>query len=105
MSAAGSGPPVQDDLEAGRLVIKEGGAEAELVYDLEPGRLLLLHTEVPEAFRGRGIGGLLVAAAVEKARRDELTVVPWCPYARRWLKEHPDAHDSVTVDFRTPPPA
>lgn len=104
MSAAGADPPVRDDKEAGRFVIEEKGAEAELVYDLEPGRLLLLHTEVPEAFRGRGMGAVLVAAAVEKARREQLTIVPWCPYARKWLKEHPDALDSVDVDFRTPPP-
>lgn len=105
MSAAEAATPVRDDPEEGRLVITEEGAEAELVYDVEPGRLLLLHTGVPEAFRGRGMGARLMEAALDKARREHLTVVPWCPFARRWLKEHPDAYDSVTVDFRTPPPA
>ena len=104
MSAPDTAPPVTDDQEEGRLLVIEGGVEAQLVYDVEPGRLLLLHTEVPEAFRGRGIGARLVEAAVAKAGREQLTIVPWCPYARRWLKEHPDALGSVTVDFHTPPP-
>jgi predicted GNAT family acetyltransferase len=59
---------------------------------------------VPEEFRGQGVGGQLVEAALSRARADGLTIVPWCPYARRWLKEHPDRIGDVVVDFKTPPP-
>ena len=96
--------PVIDDTARERLAVSVDGATARLEYELDRGRLLLLHTEVPETFRGQGVGGRLVEAALAKARADHLTIVPWCPYARRWLKEHPGKIGDVTVDFKTPPP-
>lgn len=87
-----------------RFVVRTEGAEAELVYRVDGDRFYLVHTEVPESLGGRGIAGQLVRAAVRRAESDHLTVVPWCPYARRWLKEHPDETGGVRVDFTTPPP-
>jgi predicted GNAT family acetyltransferase len=94
---------VTEDTVGQRLVVAADNAEAELVYDRDDHRLYLLHTEVPDAFRGRGTGGRLVTAALDLARRDGLVVVPWCPFARRWLKEHPDVIDGVKIDWATPP--
>ncbi len=95
---------MRDDRAARRFVVEEDGETAELDYDdTEPGRMILVHTEVPDALGGRGIGGRLVRAAVERAAAEGLTVVPWCPFARRWLDDHPDVAAAVTVD-RSPPP-
>jgi hypothetical protein len=85
-------------------VVDMDGARAQLVFAVEDGQLLLLHTEVPEQFQGQGVGGQLVTAAVEKARAEDLTIVPWCPYARRWLEQHPDRAAGVNIDFVTRPP-
>jgi hypothetical protein len=87
-----------------RFLARLEGMEAELVYRVSGERFFLVHTEVPEALGGRGIAGQLVRAAVRRAESDQLTIVPWCPYARRWLKEHPDELASARVDFKTPPP-
>jgi predicted GNAT family acetyltransferase len=95
--------PVVDDSAESRFVLREGGAEAELSYALQNDRLLLVHTGVPEEWSGHGIGGRLVRAALARARADGLTVVPWCPYARHWLQEHPDEAATVTIDWETPP--
>jgi predicted GNAT family acetyltransferase len=97
-------PAVEDDRDNSRLLVVEGRDAAQLDYQVEDDRLYLLHTEVPEAFRGQGIGAQLVAGAVEKAAKENLTIVPWCPYARRWLKDHPHASAEATVDFTIPPP-
>jgi hypothetical protein len=87
-----------------RFVVRIEGMEAELVYRVSGDRLFLLHTEVPESLGGRGIAGQLVRAALRRAEADHLTIVPWCPYARRWLKEHPDEAGGIRVDFTTPAP-
>ena len=90
--------------EEHRFVYREGGAEAELVYRRNADRLVLVHTGVPDELGGRGVGGRLVAAATERARRDALTVVPWCPFARHWLETHPDEAAGVSVDWGSAPP-
>ena len=96
--------PVVDDAAESRFVVRQGGAEAELFYARQGDRLILVHTGVPEEWGGHGIGGRLVRAALARARADGLTVVPWCPYARHWLKEHPDEAAAVTIDWETSPP-
>ena len=95
---------VRDVPDKHRYVLEHDRAVAELVYRTEPGRLIIVHTEVPEALGGRGIGGRLVLAAVDRAAAESLTVVPWCPFGRRWLREHPDVADTVTIDWKTRPP-
>jgi uncharacterized protein len=96
---------VVDDIAGSRFVLREGGTEAELLYVIEGDTMLLVHTEVPTAWGGRGIGGRLVRAALGKAQANNLTVVPWCPFARRWLQEHPEAAAVVTIDWKTPRPS
>ena len=80
-------------------VTSDDGQVAELVYQQAGDRLVLIHTEVPASFRGQGIGGRLVRAAVQRAVRDDLTLIPRCPYARRWLKEHRDDAAGVRIDW------
>lgn len=98
-----SSPDVVDDAAHHRFMYVEDGHEAQLVYETGPGRLVLAHTEVPDALGGRGIGGRLVAAAVDRAAAAGETVVPWCPYARRWLETHADASARVTIDWDDTP--
>ena len=104
MSAASNDPEVTDVPAENRFVFREGNAVAELVYELDGKRLTLIHTGVPESLGGRGIGTRLVKASIARAAREGLTIVPWCPFARRWLQEHPDAAPGVTIDFKTPRP-
>lgn len=94
---------VRDDAPNSRFVLEIEGSVAELVYRAAPGRLVLLHTEVPAALEGKGIGGQLVRAAAAHAVNVGATIVPWCPFARRWLREHPDVAGTVTIDWTEPP--
>ena len=42
---------------------------------------------------------VLVAAAVDRAEAEGLTLVPRCPFARDWLEHHPEAVERVAVDW------
>lgn len=88
---------VTDNADAGRFELVVDGYLAELVYQRSGDRLVLVHTGVPEALGGRGLGGVLVQAAIDVARADGLTLVPQCPFARAWIEKHPDATAGVTI--------
>jgi len=92
-------PVVVDRPDESRLVVEEEGSVAELVYEREDDRLVLVHTGVPDAMGGKGVGGALVKAAMRKAALGGLTVVPWCPFARRWLRHNPQIAGTVTIDW------
>ncbi|WP_307147586.1 GNAT family N-acetyltransferase [Rhizobium tibeticum] len=54
------------------------------------GRKLIIidHTEVPAALRGRKVGERLVRQAVEDARREGITIIPLCPFAKAQIERH-----------------
>jgi uncharacterized protein len=93
---------VTDNRETSRFEVSENGSLAQLIYRRRADRLVLVHTEVPEALGGRGVGGQLVRAALRRAAAEHLTVVPLCPFARGWLERHPDDAGQVTVDWASP---
>ena len=95
---------VVDDADTERLVLALDGAEAEMEYRTVGGRMVITHTGVPDELGGRGLGGVLVRRAVRKALAEDLTIAPWCPFARRWLEQHPDDVGGVAIDW-TPPPS
>ncbi len=94
---------VRDDVDHHRLIIDEDGPEPMLRYRVRDGRLFIVHTEVPESMQHAGLAGLLVRAAVAKARAERLTVVPWCPYARSWLLDHSSEAGDVDIDWENLP--
>ena len=87
--------PISDNQAESRFEATIDGHRAELLYRRNGKRLVLIHTEVPEQLEGHGIGGALVAAAIDRAVRDGMTVVPLCPFARGWLERHPDVASRV----------
>ncbi len=93
-----SSPQVTHDPAHARFEYRAGGSVAELVYRMRGERMVLLHTGVPDALEGHGVGGQLVRAAVGYAASEGLTVVPACPFARAWLEKHPDVAALVPID-------
>lgn len=81
---------VSHDAVHHRFEVRADEGVACLAYDLSDGRLVLVHTEVPPSLGGRGIGGQLVQAAVAFAKQEQLKVVPICPFARTYLRRHPE---------------
>ena len=77
--------------ETQRFEVTEDGDTAVLTYEREDGTVSFLHTVVPVALEGRGIGSQLAAAAVGWAVDEGLEVDAQCSFVRAWLERHPDA--------------
>jgi len=101
-SAAGRAPALQTHdihreergTSGGRWSAVVDGHEAEMTYSrASPTLIIIDHTSVPDALRGRGVGQALVLRAVEEARRDSFRILPLCPFAKAQFDRHPDWSD------------
>jgi uncharacterized protein len=91
---------VVDNRDAARFEVTIDGILAVLEYDRQGERLVLVHTEVPDAHEGQGVGSALVRAALEAAIAEQMTIVPACPFARSWLRKHPDDAGRASIDWQ-----
>ena len=67
---------------------------AEMVYNMpSPDKMIIEHTEVDDTLRGQKVGYQLVEAAVEYARRQQIKITVWCPFAKKVLDRKPEWHD------------
>jgi uncharacterized protein len=56
---------------------------AEMTFSKAGDKLIIIdHTEVSDALRGKGAGKKLVSAAVDHARKNGLKILPLCPFAK-----------------------
>lgn len=79
----------------GRYVVDApDGSVAEMTFTKVGARQLIIdHTGVPDAFRGKGVGAALVARAVADFRAQGKKVMPLCPFAAAQFRRHPEWAD------------
>ena len=75
----------------------EGGLAGLLYYSKRPGKLVLVHTEVSGEFGGHGVGGRLVAGALDDIRARGLKVTALCPFAAAYIENHDEYADLVAA--------
>ena len=84
----------------GRYVYRGAGAEAFMTFSRAgASRLIIDHTEVPDAFKGQGVGAALVERAVADAGAAGKTILPLCPFAAAQFRKNPEWAD--VLDRRT----
>jgi uncharacterized protein len=59
-------------------------------YERAEDAVVFTHTEVDPAFEGKGLGGSLARGALDDVRERGLSVVPLCPFIKKWIDKHPD---------------
>jgi predicted GNAT family acetyltransferase len=69
-------------------------------YRLRPGLIAFIHTEIDERFEGHGLGGTLVASALDDARSQGVHVLPFCPFVNAYINGHPEYTDLVPENYR-----
>ncbi len=52
--------------------------------------ILFTHTEVPQAMEGRGIGSNLLEEALKDVDRQNLRLIPLCPFVSWYIECHPE---------------
>jgi len=92
---------VVDAPEASRYELRLGDRLIGLAaYRRRNGRIAFTHTEVDESCEGRGFGSRLAAAALESAARENLEVVPLCPFIAYYIERHPEYEKLVASGYR-----
>ena len=73
------------------------GHLAEMTFSRTGERLIIIdHTEVPAALRGRGVGERLIERAVEDARADSFRIFALCPFAAAQFRRHEEWRDVLS---------
>ena len=81
---------VRHNPQACRFEAEVEGCLARCDYRMLDGVMHLVHTGVPSALKGRGIGAALVRAALEHASVQGLRVRPRCSFVGAYLARHPE---------------
>lgn len=56
-------------------------------------RFIIDHTEVEEAYTGKGVGKEMLLKAVEFARENNKKIIPLCPFAKATFQKHEELQD------------
>jgi len=86
---------VQDNPEKDRYeAVDESGVVAGFAaYRKQNGSVVFTHTEVDDAFEGRGVGSTLAREALDDVRGSGVKVVAQCPFIKSYIDRHPDYQD------------
>jgi uncharacterized protein len=83
----------------GAFIVKENNERlAEMTYSKAGDKLIIIdHTEVSVALRGKGAGKQLVSAAVEYARKNKIKILPLCPFAKSVFERVSEFNDVLST--------
>ena len=84
---------VKDNPAKSRFELEVEGHTAVAVYKLEPGVITFVHTLVPDALAGKGVGSALARGALDLVRARGLKVVAQCPFIAGYIGKHPEYQD------------
>jgi predicted GNAT family acetyltransferase len=94
-----SAPPIdrEDRATGGVYRVSIDGHLAEMTFSRASARLIIIdHTDVPEALRGRRVGNLLLERAIADARAAGAKIFPLCPFAAAQFRKHPEYQDVLS---------
>ncbi|MBP2444388.1 GNAT family N-acetyltransferase [Rhizobium leguminosarum] len=86
----------EEGASGGRYAAEVEGHAAEMTYSRASPKLIIIdHTAVPDALRGKGVGQALALHAVEAARTGGWKIIPLCPFFKAQAQRHPEWQDVV----------
>ena len=88
---------VSDNSAMSRFEMPSGDAVAFVEYQRDGDRIVLTHTEVPDAMSGQGVGSKLVAGVLDRIRSEDKKVVAQCEFVASFMRRHP-GYQSLAAD-------
>jgi predicted GNAT family acetyltransferase len=86
----------EDKGSGGRYLGELDGHFGEMTFSRASPHLIIIdHTQVDDALRGKGIGQALAQHAVDKAREGGWKIIPLCPFFRAQVQRHPEWSDVI----------
>jgi len=79
---------VKVDLNQNKFIAIVEGHEAYIEFQLEGNILDLQHTFTPRELRGKGIAGKVAEFAFEYAKKNNLKIIPTCPFIPSFLEKN-----------------
>jgi uncharacterized protein len=73
------------------------GKAAYLEYPAGKAQRIFYHTVINEEYGGNGLAGQLAAYALDETVAAGLTIVPVCPFIKKFLGKHPEYAGNVTA--------
>lgn len=90
-----SAADVRHDPDHTRYALATDAGDAVVDYERRGETLVFVHTEVPRAAEGHGVGSALVRGTLDHVRADGRTMVPACPFIAAFVERHPEYADLV----------
>ena len=90
---------VTNNTQQQQFEIKTEDQVAFLQYRFYKNDVALMHTEVPKALEGKGIGSALAKHAFEWAKEQNKKVIVYCPFVAVYLKRHPEYDPLVDKNY------
>lgn len=75
--------------------IVDGALAGFAAYRMRDGVRVFTHTEVSDAFEGRGVGSALVRGALDDVRASGGRLVALCPFVHSFIERHDEYADLV----------
>ncbi len=80
-----------------RFESEQNGLVAVADFVLSGSVLTVTHVVVPPSLRGGGVASALAAEIVAHARRENLKIVPQCPFMAAYMERHPETRDLLAA--------
>jgi predicted GNAT family acetyltransferase len=91
-----TGAPVTVHKESDKFTIAvDGTTVGHTEYVDEGNSRVFPHTEVDDAYGGRGLATVLIGEALAQTKAEGMRIVPMCPAVGAYLEKHPEYADTV----------
>ena len=91
-----TGAPVTVTKESDKFTIAvDGNPVGHTAYADQDNQRVFPHTEVDDAFEGRGLATIVIGEALAQTKAEGFRIVPLCPTVAAYVEKHPEYADIV----------